>query len=73
MLFTEIINLAKELNCSKTLINNLETSGLMEDAIALDEHISEMQEYITRERARTTLSLHTLVQLASNQAVKEVC
>ena len=51
-MYLELINQAKELKCSTILIDNLEISGLEEDAIALDEHIRDMEDYLARERAR---------------------
>lgn len=49
---SDVINYAKSIGCSKRLIDNAIISGLEEDLITLDEHISEMEEYNARERAR---------------------
>jgi hypothetical protein len=47
-----VLEHARNIGCSKRLIDNAIISGLEEDYLALDEHISEMEEYNARERAR---------------------
>jgi hypothetical protein len=59
-MYHSILNQAKELKCSPILIDNLEISGLEEDALELEENIRETQEYLAREEARFNPFLHTL-------------
>ena len=74
MEFNQLINEAKELKCSKRLIDNLEISGEMEDAIALEEDMEKAKAYFLKEQERNSLATfyNSLVIFASENAVKEV-
>jgi len=74
MYFSELINQATELKCSARLISNLEISGMTEDAIALEEHVLEMEEYAARERARFDFVDYLAIsEEAARVTVKQMC
>lgn len=74
MYFSELINQATELKCSARLISNLEISGMTEDAIALEEHVLEMEEYVARERARFDFVDYLAIsEEAARVVVKQMC
>jgi len=74
MYFSELINQATELKCSERLISNLEISGMTEDAIALEEHVLEMEEYAARERARFDFVDYLAIsEEAARVVVKQMC
>ena len=74
MYFSELINQAKDLKCSARLISNLEISGLTEDAIALEEHVLEMEEYAARERARFEfVDYLAIARESARVVVKQMC
>ena len=76
MLFTqdELLDYAKAIKCSKTLIDNAEISGLEDDILALEENINETEEYLARERERFDFVDYLAIsEEAARISVKQMC
>ena len=69
-----VLDYAKSIGCSKRLIDNAIISGLEEDLLVLDEHISEMEEYNARERARFNfVDYLAIAEESAKLVVKQMC
>jgi transcriptional/translational regulatory protein YebC/TACO1 len=69
-----VLEHARNIGCSKRLIDNAIISGLEEDYLALDEHISEMEEYNARERARFNfVDYLAIAEESAKLVVKQMC
>ncbi len=69
-----VLDYAKSIGCSKRLIDNAFISGLEEDLLVLDEHISEMEEYNARERARFNfVDYLAIAEESAKLVVKQMC